>query len=53
MAKSIKERIPLNFLKKAEDIKKNGNFKNRIDAFRFIDNIQPIILGEKTIRKKP
>jgi len=48
--KSIIGKIPINFLKKAEDIKKNGNFKNRTDAFRFINNIQPIILEEKTIR---
>jgi len=48
--KSIIGKIPINFLKKAEDIKKNGNFKNRTDAFKFINNIQPIILGEKSIR---
>lgn len=50
MAKSTMERIPISFLEKANGIKKKGNFKHKIDAFNFINEIQPIILDEKTIR---
>ncbi len=48
--KSVIERIPLNFLEKAKKIKRNGNFKNKIDVFNFMGNIQPIILNEKSVR---
>ena len=48
--KSVKERIPLDIFERVENIKKEGNFKHRIDAFSFMNHIQPIILDEKSVR---
>ena len=48
--KSVRERVPLSFIEKAKDIKKNCNFKHKTDTFNFMGNIQPIILDTKDIR---
>jgi len=42
--------IPKKILDKADLIMKSAKLKHRTDAFNFMNNIQPIILGEKTIR---
>jgi len=48
--KSKITKVPIGIFEKADDIKKNANFKNRTDAFNFMGTTQPIILDEKSIR---
>ena len=43
-------RIPAETFKQTEDIKDKTHIKNRIDAFRFMTNMQPEIINENTIK---